>query len=87
MFCLASLVGFEPSCLYKPRLRERLDRYGGLTLVLWGENESVVPRQHADAHFDGFRQGALEVISGCRHSLNLEAPTEIGDIVSKFING
>ena len=52
-----------------------------------GENESVVPRQHADAYFDGFRQGALEVISGCGHSLNLEAPTEIGDIVSKFING
>ena len=46
----------------------------------------MVPRQHADAT-DGFRQGALEVISGCSHSLNLEAPTEIGDIVSKFING
>ena len=87
MFCPASLIGLEPACLYNPRLRERLDRYGGLTLVLWGENESVVSRQHADAYFDGFRQSALEVISGCGHSLNLEAPTEIGDIVSKFING
>ena len=46
----------------------------------------MVPRQHADAYFDGFRQGASEVISVAA-ILNLEAPTEIGDIVSKFING
>ena len=47
----------------------------------------MVPRQHADAYFDGFRQGRLEVISGCGHSLNVEAPTGIAHILGEFING
>ena len=47
----------------------------------------MVPRQHADAYFDGFRQGGLAVMSGCGHSMNLEASTGIADILGKFING
>jgi pimeloyl-ACP methyl ester carboxylesterase len=87
VFRFASLIGFKPPYLYNPRLRERLDRYGGPALILWGENDSMVPRQHADAYFDGLRQARLEVIYGCGHSLIVEAPTGIADIVGEFING
>ncbi|MGB0629115.1 MAG: alpha/beta fold hydrolase [Alphaproteobacteria bacterium] len=85
IFRFASLIGFKPPYLYNPRLRERLDRYGGPALILWGENDSLVQKAHADAYFDGFRQGRLEVVSGCGHSLIVEAPTGTADLVAEFI--
>ena len=87
VFRFASLIGFKPPYLYNPRLRERLDRYKNLALILWGENDSLVPRAHADAYFDGLVQGRLEVVSGCGHSLIVEAPIGTADLVAEFIAG
>ena len=85
VFRFASLIGFKPPYLYNPRLRERLDRYTGPALVLWGEHDSLVPRAHADAYFDGFAQGRLEVVAECGHSLIVEAPAVTAGIVNAFI--
>ena len=85
VFRFANLIGFKPPYLYNPRLRERLDRYEGPALILWGENDSLIPRTHAEAYFDGFRQGRLEVLSGCGHSLIVEAPDVTAALVSEFI--
>ena len=87
VFRFASLIGFKPPYLYNPRLRERLDRYKNPALILWGENDSLVPRAHADAYFNGLIRGRLEVVSVCGHSLVVETPIGTADLIAEFIAG
>jgi pimeloyl-ACP methyl ester carboxylesterase len=86
VFRFASLIGFKPPYLYNPRLRERLDRYTGPSLVIWGDQDSLVPRAHADAYIEGLGNGRLEVVTGGGHSLIAEAPDQTAMMVSYFLD-
>lgn len=85
VFRFASLIGFKPPYLHNPRLRERLDRYTGPSLVLWGAQDSLVPRTHADAYAEGLGEAALRVIEGAGHSLTAESPEETARAVGDFL--
>lgn len=87
VFRFASLIGFKPPYLYNPRLRERLDRYTGPSLVLWGDRDGLVPRAHADAYADGLGNGKLQVVEASGHSLTAETPDYIAKIVGDFLAG
>ena len=85
VFRFASLIGFKPPYLYNPQLRSRLDRYGGPALIVWGQHDSLVPRAHAEAYSTGFKNGRLEVLKNCGHSLYAEAPEPAAEIVQHFL--
>lgn len=87
VFRFASLIGFKPPYLHNPRLRERLDRYTGPALVLWGSQDGLVPRAHADAYAAGFGNGKIEIIEDSGHSLIAEAPDRTCRLVSEFLTG
>lgn len=86
VFRFASLIGFKPPYLYNPKLRARLDRYTNPALVVAGENDSLVPRAHAEAYRDGFGDARLELIAECGNSVVAEAPGQAADLVAAFLN-
>lgn len=86
-FRFASLIGFKPPYLYNPRLRERLDRYGGPSLVMWGADDGLVPRAHAEAYADGLGNATLQIVPGCGHSLVAEDADQTAKTVSDFLGG
>ena len=57
MMRFASRIGFSPPYFYDRHLRQRLHRYKGPALLIWGEHDRMVPRAHAEAYREGLAQG------------------------------
>jgi len=85
MMRFASRIGFNPPYFYDHRLRRRLHRYGGPSLVLWGEHDRMVPRAHGAAYAEGLAGATLRVISGAGHSPQVERPEETADLIHAFL--
>ena len=80
----ASRIGFNPPYFYDPKLRQRLHRYGGPTLLLWGEEDRMVPRAHAEAYKAGFPNARLRVIAAAGHSPQVEQPAKTAAALTAF---
>lgn len=85
MYRFSSLIGFRPPYLYNRRLRERLQRYQGPALMVWGEADNMVPRSHAKAYAEGFKDGRVEIVASAGHSVAAEAPEETARLVGDFM--
>lgn len=71
----ASRVGFKPPYFYNRKLRTRLNRYKGPSLLLWGEADHMVSRTHAEAYKTGLGGAPmLKIIAGAGHSPHVEKP-------------
>jgi pimeloyl-ACP methyl ester carboxylesterase len=80
----ASRIGFSPPYFYNRKLRDRLHRFGGPALLLWGETDRMVPTAHAKAYEDGFPKAKLRVIAGAGHSPQVEKPAETAAAIAAF---
>jgi pimeloyl-ACP methyl ester carboxylesterase len=86
-FRFASRIGFKPPYLYNRKLRDRLGRYKGPALVVWGGEDRMVPLAHARAYAEGLRGSRLEILAGAGHSIAAERPDETANLVSDFLAG
>jgi pimeloyl-ACP methyl ester carboxylesterase len=58
----------------------------GLPVVLiWGENDRIIPVAHAYAAHDAVTGSRLEVLEGVGHFPHVEAPMAVADILETFI--
>lgn len=85
MMRFASRIGFNPPYFYDHHLRRRLHRYGGPSLVLWGEHDRMVPRAHGAAYAEGLAGATFRVIAGAGHSPQVERPEETADLIRAFL--
>jgi pimeloyl-ACP methyl ester carboxylesterase len=83
-FC--SRVGFSPPYFYNRKLRPRLARYKGPALVLWGEEDRMVPLEHARAYQAGLKASTLKIVSGCGHSPHVEKPRDTANALKEFFD-
>jgi len=85
-FC--SFVGFKPPYLYNRSLIDRLHRAKMPALVVWGENDGLVPIAHGHAYAQKLPgSGDLKIVRGAGHAAHFEAPGETGDLVAAFLRG
>ena len=56
-------------------------------LILWGENDRVVPVKYASLFRDYIRGAKMRIFSGCGHSVPLEKPEEMCREMREFICG
>ena len=84
-FRFASRIGFSPPYFYHRKLIDRLHRYGGPALVLWGAHDRMVPVAHAEAYATGLSGARLDFIAGSGHSPHIEAPAETAEKVLNFL--
>jgi len=54
-------------------------------LVVWGDDDKVVPRSAADAYVRALRGARLEIISGCGHLIEMEKPEAFARLVTDFM--
>ncbi len=85
-FRFAARVGFQPPYFYHRKLRDRLHRYGGPALVVWGEHDTFVPVAHATAYGKALGNATVDVIAGAGHAVQLEQPDRVAAKITSFLN-
>ena len=63
--------------LHDPKLRKRLHRVTAPTLVVRGDQDTLVPAAHAEAYRDEIPGARLVVVEGAAHLLAIEKPAEL----------
>jgi pimeloyl-ACP methyl ester carboxylesterase len=79
-----SRIGFSPPYFYNRKLRDRLHRFAGPALLLWGERDRMVPPAHARAYEAGLSKAKLRLVPGAGHSPHVERPTETAAAIAAF---
>jgi pimeloyl-ACP methyl ester carboxylesterase len=84
MTVLARLLWERP---YNPRLPRRLHRIQCPTLLLWGDNDRLVPPAYGEAYKKFLPQAELKLIPQCGHLAMFEKEKEFVDAVTRFVKG
>jgi pimeloyl-ACP methyl ester carboxylesterase len=82
----ASRIGFRPPYFYNRALRRRLYRFAGPALLVWGADDRMVPRAHAEAYRDGIKDAQLRIVAGAGHSPHAEKPHETAALIRDFLS-
>lgn len=74
---------------YAPNLRSRLSNITAPTLIVWGNNDTMIPLQGYAHQFNGIpntiMNRLLVVIEECGHLVTIEKPAMLGEIVAKCV--
>ncbi|MGD9764082.1 MAG: alpha/beta fold hydrolase [Candidatus Binatia bacterium] len=70
---------------HNPALERRLDRIASPTLVLWGAEDRLIPRAHAERYRNAIPGAELRTVPACGHSPQLETPDAFATIVTEFL--
>jgi len=73
--------------LYNPHLAKWLHRIDAPTLILWGDDDKVIPPAYGKAFADLIPQSQLEVIRNCGHLAHIERKDEFVGHITRFIAG
>lgn len=57
------------------------------TLIVWGENDRLIPMEHAREFREGIPGARLAVIPGAAHNPMVDQPGEFNDAVLRFLRG
>jgi pimeloyl-ACP methyl ester carboxylesterase len=68
-------------------MRYELHRLDLPTLLVWGENDNVTPKNTAEEFHRGIKNSTLEYISECGHAPQIERPEEFAKLMTTFIDG
>ncbi|MFL5068375.1 MAG: alpha/beta fold hydrolase [Xanthobacteraceae bacterium] len=73
--------------LYNPHLAKWLHRIDAPTLILWGDDDKVIPPAYGKAFAELIPQSRLEVIGNCGHLAHIERKDEFVGHITRFIAG
>ena len=69
------------------RLEKRLCRIGVPTLLLWGDQDQIIPRSYADRFAAGINADTrIETISGAGHLADIDEPAATAAAILKFLD-
>jgi pimeloyl-ACP methyl ester carboxylesterase len=68
-----------------PKLERRLGRISAPTLVIWPEEDRIVPRAHAERYAQLIAGARLQTIPDCGHALHLEHPEAVAAPLAAFL--
>jgi pimeloyl-ACP methyl ester carboxylesterase len=71
--------------LNDPKLERRLHRIAAPTLVLWADDDRVVPIEHGRRYAERIPDATLRVIEDCGHAMYFERPDAFADAVTEFL--
>jgi pimeloyl-ACP methyl ester carboxylesterase len=81
---MAQMLGWKPY-MHNPKLIHRLRRVKSPTLIVWGNQDRLVPLAHGETYRDAIRGAELKVIDRCGHLPQLERPAEFVALVEEFL--
>lgn len=71
--------------LYDAKLQQRLGRVRAPTLVVWGENDSVLPPAHGAAYVELLPQATLKTLPKCGHLVPFERADAFAQLAIDFL--
>lgn len=57
------------------------------TLIVWGDDDKVVPRSAAEVYRRGISGARLEIVKNCGHCVDMEKPDQLAKFVTDFVGG
>ncbi len=82
---LANLRGGRDEVLAP--IRDSLGRITSPTLVVWGQQDSVLPVEHARVAEAGIPGARVHIFDRCGHMPQMEYPAEFNTLVREFLAG
>jgi pimeloyl-ACP methyl ester carboxylesterase len=67
------------------KFTDRLSTITAPTLLIWGDNDKVIPLQYASEYTNKIPNNRLEVIENCGHAPYIERPTKFNEILLEFL--
>jgi len=83
---MTAKLGWSPR-MHNPHLRKWLHRVQVPTLILWGDDDKLLPAEYGPAYRDLIPNSRLEIISQCGHLPHVEKAEEFTTRVDSFIKG
>jgi pimeloyl-ACP methyl ester carboxylesterase len=71
--------------LYDPKLQQRLPRVQIPTLIVWGENDTVLPPPHAETFAALLPSATLEMLPACGHLVPFERAEAFATLATEFL--
>ena len=73
--------------MFSRRLPHLLREVQTPTLLVWGEDDRVVPIDSARQYQEALPNARLEIVRGAGHFLDLERPDELARLVLQHVTG
>jgi pimeloyl-ACP methyl ester carboxylesterase len=71
--------------LNDPKLERRLHRVTAPTLVLWADDDRVVPIEHGRLYAERIADATLRIVEDCGHAMYFERPDAFAAAVTEFL--
>ena len=68
-------------------LKKRIHRVSAPTLLVWGEDDRLVPRVYAEEFLQRLPGARVEIMKGAGHAPQLEQPETVAGVVGDFLSG
>ena len=78
---MSTLLGIRDS----PKLHGRLSKVEVPTLLVWGDNDNMIPLQYSNG-FQEIPVNQLVIVNKCGHTPYVEKPQEFSEVALKFLN-
>ena len=82
MAFMSTLLGLSNST----KITEKLQLIKIPTLIIWGEEDPVIPIKYAQSFISGINDCRFYKMEGCGHTPYVEKPDTFFEIVSDFLN-
>jgi pimeloyl-ACP methyl ester carboxylesterase len=79
-------VAWKPH-MYNRRLRPLLAEVAIPTLLVWGDDDRVVPRECAHQFADALPDARLEIVEDCGHAVDMERGESLARLVRRHVLG
>jgi 4,5:9,10-diseco-3-hydroxy-5,9,17-trioxoandrosta-1(10),2-diene-4-oate hydrolase len=81
---LATVFGARKSVIRS--IVDHLDEIKAPTLVVWGEEDNILPVKHAHVAAEGIPDARLHIFEDCGHMVPEEKPEAFNDLLTAFLN-
>jgi pimeloyl-ACP methyl ester carboxylesterase len=71
--------------MYNPNLAHLLGAVRAPALLVWGDNDKVVPSSAARVYAKALPNAELRTVSACGHCVDMEKPDELARLVTAFL--
>jgi len=71
--------------MYSQTLPHLLGAVRAPALIVWGDDDKVVPLSAGKRYLEALPNAMLQVVKGCGHCVEMEQPAALAKLVSDFI--
>jgi len=71
--------------MFNPALPHLLGAVAAPTLIVWGDDDRIVPRECADRYAAALPNARIEIVPNCGHAVDLEQPDTLARLIGDFV--